>query len=209
MKAIGYWMGNLHQWDLPLPQELVGNMEASLREEICRYLESGHLFAQYRGCSWCRFQCGVADEAMGSGEFTDGTWVWPEGLVHYVRHHRVVVPEEFVASVKAGGIKPEPTEWGSPSLDFWREWSGQRQSPEVRQRLREALEIARVEEPKRIERWVEEIRAKEGEGVAICQWAGCGMPVLAGRGICARHFLEPEMKSRMMDLYRLPDLSGV
>ena len=35
------------------------------------------------GRSSCR-NCGVPN---GSGEFTDGTLVWPEGLAHYVTEH--------------------------------------------------------------------------------------------------------------------------
>ena len=33
----------------------------------------------------------------GSREFTDGTWLWPEGFSHYVENHQVRPPAEFVA----------------------------------------------------------------------------------------------------------------
>ena len=33
---------------------------------------------------------------MGSRDLTDGVWVWPEGLAHYVRDHGVVLPTSFI-----------------------------------------------------------------------------------------------------------------
>jgi hypothetical protein len=32
----------------------------------------------------------------GSRDLTDGTWVWPEGLAHYITTHDVILPDEFV-----------------------------------------------------------------------------------------------------------------
>ncbi|WP_419702732.1 hypothetical protein [Promicromonospora sp. NFX87] len=46
----------------------------------------------YRGMSSCRF-CG---ELVGHREQTDGTYLWPEGLAHYVAEHDVRLPAEFV-----------------------------------------------------------------------------------------------------------------
>jgi len=37
---------------------------------------------------------------MGSKELTDGVFVWPEGLHHYVSRYNVVLPEEFVEHMK-------------------------------------------------------------------------------------------------------------
>lgn len=33
---------------------------------------------------------------MGSCDFTDGVWIWPEGLAHYVEKHDVILPDDFV-----------------------------------------------------------------------------------------------------------------
>jgi hypothetical protein len=38
-------------------------------------------------------------DEMGSGERTDGVYVWPEGLVHYLEKHNVRLPQEFVDHV--------------------------------------------------------------------------------------------------------------
>jgi hypothetical protein len=75
MKLIGYWMNDLREQDLPLPQELVGEMPASDREAVHSYLNCGDVFETYRGFSWCRFRCGIEHDKMGHREFTDGVWV--------------------------------------------------------------------------------------------------------------------------------------
>jgi hypothetical protein len=40
------------------------------------------------GYSWCRFDtCSASRRSLGCCNLTDGTFVWPEGLAHYVRDH--------------------------------------------------------------------------------------------------------------------------
>src|SRR5688572_4274328 len=121
MKLIGYWMGSLLDGNLPVPQELVGEMSDSVREAVCAYLRDGKLFETYCGLSWCRFDCGVDDREMGHREFTDGEWVWPEGLVHYVSVHSVSLPEEFIAHATSGKMVDEASHSHGrrASLDFW------------------------------------------------------------------------------------------
>ena len=111
-------MGSLRDEHLPLPQELAGDMSDSTRESVCKYLTSGKLFETYRGFSWCRFRCGVTDQTIGCREYTDGEWVWPEGLDHYVRTHHVVLPSEFVAAVTSSRPPSESSNGAGPSLDF-------------------------------------------------------------------------------------------
>ena len=53
----------------------------------------------YHEASFCRFACG--ETAMGAEDLTDGTYVWPSGLVHYVEQHAVGLPEAFVAHALA------------------------------------------------------------------------------------------------------------
>jgi len=37
---------------------------------------------------------------MGSWDLTDGEWVRPQGLAHYVERHRVCLPDEFVETMR-------------------------------------------------------------------------------------------------------------
>ena len=48
------------------------------------------------GLSDCRL-CGRVN---GSAEFTDGVYLWPEGLAHYVREHSVKLPNEVLAHIR-------------------------------------------------------------------------------------------------------------
>ena len=48
------------------------------------------------GYSPCRI-CGVDN---GAAEYTDGTYVWPEGLAHYIYDHAVRLPEDLVRHAK-------------------------------------------------------------------------------------------------------------
>ncbi len=144
LNAIGFWITNLRDDALPSPQELVGDMPASLREQLASYLTAGHRFRQFRGYSWCRFDCGIQYSQMGSWDLTDGTWVWPEGLPHYVREHGIVLPSEFVAHVLAGAAPRQPSPSEEISADFWRQWSATRRSSEFLKALRTAQDSAEV-----------------------------------------------------------------
>ena len=127
--AVGYWHGKGCGCEpFPIPQLLVRDgYVASLRENICRYLDSGVEFHACMGYSFCRFRCGIPDSRMGCRDLSDGHWLWPQGLSHYVRVHDVRLPDEFVRYMADSG-------WSCPrelslsaevgaSFDFWFRWS--------------------------------------------------------------------------------------
>jgi len=45
---------------------------------------------------------------MGELEMSDGIYVWPDGLAHYIEEHNVRLPEEFVAHVLREGSPKKP-----------------------------------------------------------------------------------------------------
>jgi hypothetical protein len=100
LKAVGYWCGEDAD-HLPDPRKLVGSgVSSDARESIVSYLQSGRPYMSYAGFSYCRFRCGVDDGDMGSRDLTDGEWMWPEGLWHYVHAHDVRLPKEFIETMK-------------------------------------------------------------------------------------------------------------
>lgn len=106
--AIGYWQSD-EDASLPHPSQFVGAaLSEKLRDKLCGYLESGVEFMAFLGYSHCRFQCGVPDRAMGCRDLVDGSWMWPEGLSHYVRAHHVILPERFVQHAAHSGWKVRP-----------------------------------------------------------------------------------------------------
>jgi hypothetical protein len=42
-------------------------------------------------------RCRICGKDNGAAEYTDGTYVWPEGLAHYIYDHAVRLPDELVA----------------------------------------------------------------------------------------------------------------
>ena len=100
LKAIGYWRSDERPW-LPNPQDFVDpDWTGTEKELVIYYLRHGHVIAQWKGFSFCRFGCLPAfDENMGSTCMADRTYVWPEGFAHYVEIHNVRPPKEFVEHV--------------------------------------------------------------------------------------------------------------
>jgi hypothetical protein len=81
------------------------------RQLVLHHLTHGMLREQYRGYSWCRL-CGLREN--GASEVTDNTYVWPEGLAHYVSEHSVRLPQEFVdhvLTVSATRFREMDTSW--------------------------------------------------------------------------------------------------
>jgi hypothetical protein len=87
------------------------------RASVASHLQAGlvtwsrspaaRLWAQ-RGISLCRF-CGAWN---GSAERTDGVYLWPDGLAHYVREHGVRPPGSVIRHILASQAsgQPEPNE---------------------------------------------------------------------------------------------------
>jgi hypothetical protein len=90
-REIGLWAGP-GAVDLPNVVDFVDEaQDPSELDEIASRLEAGvRTDRTYMGYSRCRF----CDCQNGSGEQTDGTFIWPEGLSHYVREHHVRLPDQ-------------------------------------------------------------------------------------------------------------------
>jgi hypothetical protein len=137
LKAIGFWRNEHGIFvDFPKPQWLVRrDWRIAEREQILAYLGSGFACAMCCGWSTCRFGC-AEGEHNGCSDFTDGEWMWPEGLGHYVRCHDVILPEEFVETMRRNDWHvPDVADLVPPSMwksdyRFWLEWiaSHQRKS---------------------------------------------------------------------------------
>lgn len=100
LEAIGYWFNERAPSAYPRPQRLVGAWEPDERAAVLAYLRAGDELEDYRGRSYCRFDCG--ERQMGHRDLTDGRFAWPEGLAHYVEVHAVRLPDPFVAHVVGG-----------------------------------------------------------------------------------------------------------
>jgi hypothetical protein len=104
MKKIGFWwrsdFGHLKEYaNLPKAQDHVdATWDADERSLVAAYLLDEQFENEsYRGMSQCRF-CGCFN---GSRDYTDGTYLWPQGLAHYLIAHEVKPPQDFIDHVLA------------------------------------------------------------------------------------------------------------
>ncbi len=126
LEVLGWWFHEEAPDAYPRPQLLVSPCNEKERNDAVAYLRAGHTVVAYEASSHCRFACGEPD--MGHRDLTDGTFVWPDGLAHYVEHHDVRLPSHFVAHVHARGAKVAPFELPAPRRGLfdkapWLAWS--------------------------------------------------------------------------------------
>ncbi len=113
LRRLGYWSTGPDS-DLPDPAGRVDeSWDEYEREVVGAYLAHGTLARPYLGPSRCRI-CG---QDNGSTELTDGVYLWPEGLAHYVREHAVRLPVEFVSHAVA---RLEALEDAEVDDEWWR-----------------------------------------------------------------------------------------
>lgn len=115
LTLIGYWEGeSAPGW--PRVTDFVDeHWDESERDSAARYLQQG-LRAPWRsaGPSRCRF----CSKANGSNEKTDGVYLWPDGLAHYLRDHGVRPPISVTRHILRGqSIMHKPRE----DYDWWKE----------------------------------------------------------------------------------------
>ncbi len=125
-KAVGYWAPDKRPF--PDPSLLVDRAwRIEARPFIAAYLRSGKSYASWKGWADCRL-C-PDGKHLGSDDLTDGEWVWPQGLDHYVLDHKVRLPDEFIASMRRNGwhiagVPGEPfQDRREPDYTFWIAWA--------------------------------------------------------------------------------------
>lgn len=128
---------------------------------------------------------------MGSWDLTDGLWVWPEGLAHYVDVHSISLPEEFVSHVLSGPTRTKPEESRDYDFDYWVRWCAARRSPAIIAGLRAALATTQVQVSLRKAERANVLEKKYGLSGARCTWTQCDRGALTGKLICAEHSLGP------------------
>ncbi|WP_052434530.1 hypothetical protein [Streptacidiphilus melanogenes] len=78
---------------MPNPADLVDpGWDVSERQWVADYLAHGQVAASWMGVARCRLCLRV----NGSRDLTDGSFLWPEGLPHYVLDHAVRLPSAFL-----------------------------------------------------------------------------------------------------------------
>ena len=185
---IGYWCNTIFD-EYIFPQELPLITDPDLRETLVDYLHNGWECGEWMGFSACRFACGIEPPKMGSKEFTDGTWAWPEGLPHYIEAHHVALPDEFIATVLGTeGDLPEPDP--DDPLYFWRDWCAKQRTNENKALIADLQQKHNRDIERAFEHFYRLQTRSIGESEAVCMWQGCQQPALVEKALCARHLYE-------------------
>ncbi|MCZ4102453.1 MULTISPECIES: hypothetical protein [Streptomyces] len=95
LKALGYWRSESVAGLPDVAAMMDVEWDESEREIVADYLNQGQIVRQFMGVSRCR----VCNEPNGNAELTDGEFIWPTGLSHYLTAHAVRLPSEFVMHV--------------------------------------------------------------------------------------------------------------
>lgn len=116
LQLIGYWRADGDATSgYPHPSDWVDwSWDQEERSIVGAYFASGTVFRAYMGLSPCRI-CGRPN---GAAEYTDGTYVWPEGLAHYIDDHGVRLPDALVGHAVA---RSDSLEEATVSEAWWSE----------------------------------------------------------------------------------------
>lgn len=141
LNGIGYWY-NWHEPDLPFPQDLVGEYEPGAKAKVLEYLnDERHSREADQDSSHCCFEdCdGLhGDGDVGNLDVSDGTWIWPEGLRHYVEAHNVTLPPAFVQHAQEEPRQSDVSFVRKRTLGEWKEWAASCGTGELRERAIQA-----------------------------------------------------------------------
>ncbi len=97
LRKVGFWWSpdNVNAEYPRVETAIAKNVDRAVRFRVLSHVRNGQEHAAYRGWSDCRI-CGKMN---GSRDLTDGVYVWPEGLAHYIEKHDVMPPVDFVEHV--------------------------------------------------------------------------------------------------------------
>lgn len=144
-KMLGYWGPD--EPELPDPEQLIdSNWDVATRRRIVRYLSRRAFLLPYIAAGWS--VCRLCVKTNGSREMSDGVYVWPDGLGHYVRDHGVRLPDDVVEHILTAedpggpqhrvsngtidwGTFPHPPPWVSARLRALEEESRARDAKKV------------------------------------------------------------------------------
>jgi hypothetical protein len=127
LTEIGYWPTSIDA-DRPHPEAFRDpDWSDQERQLVLQHLSAGAPLPWEGGpVEWCFFCGGV----LVVDELTDGTYVWPTHLIHYVSEHDVRVPGLFVLHVQRAR-RPSVPAWGEEFVetgprdsDWWNSLSG-------------------------------------------------------------------------------------
>ena len=124
LTAIGYWK-SCYQPELPDPADFINSdWDSNERKKVIEHLQKSPTIAEWMGISWCRFRCGEIN--LGAKCLTDGVYIYPEGLIHYILKHNLKLPESFTTNILSYKGEFKPIDYKNVDIDYswWKNEKG-------------------------------------------------------------------------------------
>lgn len=108
MLEIGFWRRfedesvdpeDFRPWPTPYNKTYNETDQTDDKELIIEYLGLGYIESYEFGYATCRL-CGYHCDEMGCCSLSDGIYVWPEGLKHYISQHQIILNDTFIQHIK-------------------------------------------------------------------------------------------------------------
>lgn len=104
LRSIGCWDEIYVPGAIKWPRERRGrsitdDVDLGVDKDLVAYLTHAPVESWELASSWCRL-CGLT-QRMGCATRSDGVYMWPDGLVHYVADHAIELPAAFLRHVEA------------------------------------------------------------------------------------------------------------
>jgi hypothetical protein len=127
----GIWMGTVHTTeDLPSVFSAVDpSWEPDDKDQLVTYLTQTVVV---EATTWMT-TCPLCPSELPTLNYqSDGVWLWPQSLAHYVVWHSVVIPDRFAEHIRRRDYTPSEAV-GVPHHELpWPEsWAAFRQKPEA------------------------------------------------------------------------------
>ena len=98
IKQIGYWRSEDAFEEYPSAHDFINEFPYEGQEQVFEHLQAGTSMPWATpGVSTCRI-CGMPN---GSSDLSDGKFMWPEGLAHYVKEHNLRLPKAFEEHIQS------------------------------------------------------------------------------------------------------------
>lgn len=107
LKAVGFWEhpDGIASWTRDPRHYVDPDWPEEDREVVASYLSEGIAVWTFKSLWECQFDQCPGGWKLGESELSDGVWIWPDMLAHYVRDHAVGLPPGFLETVRANDFR--------------------------------------------------------------------------------------------------------
>ena len=101
----GFWRSNESETNLPDIEEVAGaNWSVDDKKRVLSYLDGAPTVVAMSGPNT---KCLLCEELIGGSVYrSDGVWLWPVDLSHYLNMHDVALPESFLQHIRDANYEP-------------------------------------------------------------------------------------------------------